>query len=274
MDSKIIEQDTISSMNSDIPTNYPPISSSTEMNQYPPNQYQEPYYPPPQQPYLNQNYQIPQNQAINQNYPVNNYPQQIPQPTPPPVYNAPLGVQVEQNISQIPHKSITQPQTNVFLIKRIYESLFYYTVPFFGAIFFILLGIIFFVTSDSFASLIFLTLLALLIMLLGLCNCVKLDHEYELILGDDNFTIINKAFCCRKRISIYQKNELMGFDMKMRNEERHGRGGRVYHVDVYDFILLFKNGRNEKFFSYEVAHFTKEETNYLLYYVNNYIRKV
>ena len=66
----------------------------------------------------------------------------------------------------------------------------------------------------------------------------------------------------------------MGFDMKMRNEERHGRGGRVYHVDEYDFILLFKNGRNEKFFSYEVANFTKEETNYLLYYVNNYIRKV
>ena len=117
MDSKIIEQDTTSSMNSDIPTNYPPINSSIEMNQYPPNQYQEPYYPPPQQPYINQNYQIPQNQAINQNYPVNNYPQQILQLTPPPVYNAPLGVQVEQNISQIPHTIITQPQKNIFSIK-------------------------------------------------------------------------------------------------------------------------------------------------------------
>ena len=147
-------------------------------------------------------------------------------------------------------------------------------MPFFVAIFLILLGMIFYFTGDSFGLLIFLIIFALFTMFLGLYNCLKLDNEYELILGDVNFTVINKAFCCRKRISIYQKNELMGLDMKMRNEKRRGRRGRVYHVDVYDFILLFKNGRNEKFFSYEVAHFTKEETNYLLYYVNNYIRKV
>ena len=244
------------------------------MNQYPPNQYQVPYYPPQQESYINQNNQIPQNQAINQNYPVNNYPQQIPQPTPPPVYNAPLGVHVEQNISQIPHKSIAQPQKNIFSIKRPNDSTFYYMIPFLVAIFFFLIGIIFYVIKDSFGLLIFLIIISLLMVFLGLYNCLELNKKYEIILGEDIFTVINKAFCYRQRISIYPKNELIGFDMKMRNEERHGRRGRVYNVNVYDFIILLKNGRNEKLFSFEVVNFTKEETNYLLYYVNNYIKKV
>ena len=261
MDSNIIDQDKTS-------TNYEndnlELNPALKINQ-------DTYYPPPQPIYYpNENNQMPQNQPIN--YPVNNYNQQFIQPTPPPVYNPPLGVKVEQNISYIPHKSISQPQTNIYLIKINKRPLYYYCLPFLLAIFFLFIGLICLITGKSLGAFCFLSIIVFLTILLGIYNCLELNYKFELILGDSHLTVINKSFCCRQRISIYNKNELIGFDIRSRIEERHIKGGRTVKVNVYDFILLFRNGRNEKIITADVSLFTREETNYLLYYINDYIK--
>lgn len=257
MNSNIIENDQTS-------TNIE-LNSTLQLNQ-------DPYYPP-QQPvyYPNQDNQIPQNQT--QNYPVNYNNQNFIQPTTPPVYNAPLGVKVEQNISYIPHKSITQPQTNIFLIKIIHDSIFHFSVPFLFGLVFLCIGTIFFITINSIGAFCLLLILFILLIFLGIYNCLELNNKYELILEDSHLTIINKAFCCRQRISIYNKSDLIGFDMRSRIEERKGRRGHLYKVNVYDFILLLRDGKQEKIITAAVSIFTKEETNYLLYYINDYIKK-
>lgn len=258
MDSNIIELDKTDN-NDKLEYN-----STLKMNQ-------ESYNPPPQPLYdLNQNNQIPQNQI--QNYPENNYNQQFIQPTPPPVYNAPLGVKVEQNISYLPHKSITQPHTNIFLIKIIKDSIFSFSIPFLVAFFFLAIGTFFFITNKNIGLFCFLLIIFALIIFLGIYNCLELNNKYELILDDSHLTVINKAYCCRKNISLYDKNDLIGFNMRSRIEEYPGKRGKIIKVNVYDFILLLRNGRSEKIITAPISIFTKEETNYLLYYVNEYIK--
>ena len=261
MESNIIEQDKTST---NIDNDNLELNSTLKLNQ-------APYYPPPQPVYYpNENNEMPPIQTPN--YPVNNYNQQFIQPTPPPVYNAPLGVKVEQNISYIPHKSITQPQTNIFLIKVIKDSIFSFSIPFLFAFFFLSIGIIFFIFQNTVGLFCFLLIIFLLIIFLGIYNCLELNNKYELILGDSHLTVINKAFCCRQRISIYNKSDLIGFDMRSRIDEYHGKRGRLITVNVYDFILLLRDGRQEKLITAAVSIFTREETNYLLYYVNDYIK--
>ena len=247
MDSNNIEQNkTLTNLDND----------NLELNNSPPESL---YYP-------NQNNQISQNQTQN------NFDQYFIQPTPTPVYNAPLGVNVEQNISYIPHKSITQPKTNIFLIKIIKSTIFSFIVPFLFAFFFLGIGTFFLFTKQSIGLFCFTLIILILVIILVIYNSLELNNKYEIILGDSHLKVINKAYCCRQRIHIYNKNDLIGFDMRRRIDEYQGKRSRIMKGIVYDFFLLLRNGKSQTIITAEVSLFTKEEINYLLYYVNDYIK--
>ena len=261
MDSNIIDQDKTSS---NIDSDNTELNPSLKLNQ-------ESYYPPPQPIYYqNQAYQMPPDQTLN--YPVNNYNQQYMQPTPLGAYNPPFDVKFDQNFSNIPHKSIFQPHTNMLLIKLVHEPTFSYIIPIIIGFLFLGIGTIFLIKGEIGVFCIPLFVF-LLIVFLVIYKCLELDYKYELIFGDSLLTVINKALCCRQRTSVFNKSDLIGFDIKSRTDQRKGRRGHIIIVDVYDFILLLRDGRNEKIITAPVSIFTKEEINYLLYYVNDYIKK-
>ena len=270
MDSKNNEQGN-SLMNSDIQTNYPPVTdSSLQINQYPLNQYQSPDYPPE---YQNQNNQISQNQAIMQNYPVNNKPQQFIQ-APPSLYNNnPVNVQDEQNFSLIPHKGIIRPQINKFLIKRHYDSIYSCIMALIFGSLVSLVGLMCYIYGNNliiFCSLLFFGLF--IIIIIGYYNFIQLNKKYEIIFEDNYIKVINKAaYCCRRKVSIYQRNELIEYSFKSRFEVHRRRRRKSLKIEVYDFFLKLKSGKKEKIMTAEASLFTEEETDYLYYYANNYI---
>ena len=144
-------QDIISTSSSDIPPNYPNTNNpSFPQNKYSEAQFQtqQQYYPPPpqQQYYQTQNTGYsshPQNQSImpilpENQYPPNNYAQQTT-----PVFQPPLGADL--NISQINNSRISQPSKNVFiLLRRKYIILEIFLLKLIG-LFFAVTSVIFFI---------------------------------------------------------------------------------------------------------------------------------
>ena len=242
--------DNIMNSNSDFSTNY------QGGNQYP--GIQSPINGPP----------IQQNQSTmpiisgNQN-PPQNYPQQVI-----PTFQPPFGV--EQNISQIKHNKITQPQKNIISIKN------HSKIP---IIVLLIIGIIFLSTSIFLFSNIKFIVLALFSSIFGLIAFIgairkmfSLDYYIiEFILSESSLTVVKKAILCRRDNKIYQKADISRFDFTKTRREK--RKGSYYHT--YEIILVFKNGNIEKIFSNTVIGetFYEEERNYVLYYINNYLNR-
>ena len=94
-------------------------------------------------------------------------------------------------ISHIPHKSIYQPQNNIFLIKIIQNSLFCFSLPFLFAFIILAIGLFFLIIKRNIELSCFLLVISLLITFFGIYNCLELDNKYELILEDSLLTVIN-----------------------------------------------------------------------------------
>ena len=277
-------QDIISTSSSDIPQNYPNINNpSVPDNKYTEGQFQtqQQYNPPPyqQQYYQSQNIgysSYPQNQSIIPILPENQYPpQNYVQPIAP-VFQPPLGA--EQNISQVDHKRITQPQKNFFIILRksdlkckIYTCIIMllFFVPF--AIFAFCSGI------DKIVLGLILTLFSM-ILIVGIMKMLfDVNYKAEIILGEYTLTVVKKALCCRKKVENYQKNDLFRVEYThsttKRRVRRGKRGSRIATFNIFELFFIFKNGHKEKILydESESKIYTFAEIQFLIYYINGYI---
>ena len=277
-------QDIISTSSSDIPQNYPNINNpSVPDNKYTEGQFQtqQQYNPPPyqQQYYQSQNIgysSYPQSQSIIPILPENQYPpQNYVQPITP-VFQPPLGA--EQNISQVDHKRITQPQKNIFIILRksdlkckIYTCIIMllFFVPF--AIFAFCSGI------DKIVLGLILTLFSM-ILIVGIMKMLfDVNYKAEIILGEYTLTVVKKALCCRKKVENYQKNDLFRVEYThsttKRRVRRGKRGSRIATFNIFELFFIFKNGHKEKILydESESKIYTFAEIQFLIYYINGYI---
>ena len=197
-------QDIISTSSSDIPPNYPNTNNlSIPQNKYPDTQFQtqQQYNPPSsqQQYYQSQNIGNPshlQSQTMmpilpENQYPPNNYVQPIT-----PVFQPPLGA--DQNISQINHNKITQPQKNMFTILRANYSKFQIFVSLFVSLFFLTLSIIFFITNRNMMVFsIVMTIPSIILIYISFKMLLETNHETDIFLGDNTLTVVKKAIFCR-----------------------------------------------------------------------------
>ena len=148
-----------------------------------------------------------------------------------------------KNISELPTKYISQPNDNIFIIKkRCTTSYFGVFIWYLALSAFIAIGIF----VDSYIFVVFCVFMGS-IPLIGLCWWV---FSYKIIL-EENSIIIKENKCCRSSQKIYLPGEINGF-MSMQNN-----------------IMFQDNHGNRK--EIGVQDYTIGEINYLVYKVNTHI---
>ena len=182
-----------------------------------------------------------------------------------------------QNISQVSPKNIRQIEQNIFLFKT-HSSLIYIFaingIIFMGAFFIILF------TQDTndanniiFAS-VFL-IVGLILFLIFLKQCFLTDYLILLELGYDNkLKIIRQSRHCRKKVTIYQKDELNKFEFKIEKVQYHyHRSNQTGYYFHYNCFLILKNGKIDEIYKRrnQGEIFTEIEIKYLEYIINNFI---
>ena len=106
------------------------------------------------------------------------------------------------------------------------------------------------------------TICILFYLILPLCF---LDNEIEILLEDDHITITRKAACCRKKITVYSKNQLIKLDLEEKEVEDK------INFKVYYVYLILNDSSKELLFMGNSERYTIEEIRYLLFCVNNHI---
>ena len=270
-------QDIISTSSSDI--------SNTNNPSFPQNKYseaqfqtQQQYYPPPpqQQYYQTQNTGYsshPQNQSImpilpENQYPPNNYAQQTT-----PVFQPPLGADL--NISQINNSRISQPSKNVFiLLRRKYIILEIFVWTLIGSFFMFLAIGLFGVLLKEIIPFIILLIMGIIAMILGIRHFFYTNYKADIILGDNTLTVVKKAMCCRRpETTNYQKNDLSRIEFIYKVVKRRTSRKSTNYYDAYELIFIFKNDKKERILYDEglCKTYTDQERQFLVNYINNYI---
>ena len=298
------EQPYYSTQNPNIPYDKP---INFQDNQIPPPSEPYPYYPPPEnavpsqpqaQPYYpptqaqgmanpfpqmspQPNYPpqgIPQTNYPPQGIPQANYPSQYP----PQTGGVPIQVQPEQpvykaeyqnynNISQIPHKRIKQPDPNTFIVSSgCCSRIFPFIFAGFG-IFLMLLP----VTEIGEGNFNIAAICGVIFFAIGIYLFFKLNNSVIFVMGPNTLTVIEKA-TCRKKTRIYNPGELQRIALDYRYIYRHseGSGGTGGYMHEYSLIVFRTTEGAANIFSVSSSspEFTSEEIDYFLYYINTHIQ--
>jgi len=278
-------QDIISTSSSDIPQNYPNINNPPiPDNKYTEGQFQtqQQYNPPPsqQQNYQSQNIgysSYPQNQSIMPILPENQYPpQNYVQPITP-VFQPQLVA--EQNISQVKHKRITQPHKNIFIILRKRSIICEFVLLIIGILFFLGFGIYGFCFGMKLVpKIMVIVFFTILLICLIITIFYDVNYKAEIILGDNTLTVIKKAFCYRKKVENYQKNDLFKAEYihskAKRRVRRRKHGTFIITVHIFELFFIFKDGHKEKILydqEDDSKIYTYAEMKFLVNCINNYI---
>ena len=219
--------------------------SNTPQNDYPSQE--QPYYAP----LLNQD--ISPNKQ--QNAYLNNRNKYIP-----PVLDTQY--QKYSNISQIPHKGISQPKPNTFYVStgcclRITAII----------LFLIGAGLIVFPFIIKAA---FITILpGLFFLLMSLCWCFGVFNAY-FIMGPNNLKVIKKSMLWRKTM-IYNPGELLEVNFSHKYSYDYKKRSNNYS---YGLSVNKSNGKTDFIFSIgsNSVMFTDEEIDYFLYHINTHIQ--
>ena len=200
----------------------------------------------------------------------------MPQISPQPGYSPQVGIAVQpaqpvnndyknyNNISQIPHKNVFQPDANTFYISiRGCSKVMPFIFAAIGIMFFILIT-----QSNSSDIRNFLVILGVLFMLISLLAFCRMFNYIFFILGPNNLTIKRKAFLGRKT-KIYSPGELQRIEFN--SYYNHIQSGFIYN---YAIVVVPTKGNAETIFSTNTksAKFTLEEINYFLYFINAHIQ--
>ena len=276
-------QDIISTSSSDIPPNYPNTNNpSFPQNKYSEAQFetQQQYNPPPtqQQYYQTQNSGYsshPQNQSIMPILPENQYPPKNYAQQTTPVFQPPLGVDL--NISQINHSRISQPSKNVFTLLRskykILKILAYILCGSFIAIF----GFIEFILKyNNIVFFILFFIVGIFVISLGIIHFLLTDYKADIVLGDNTLTIVKYALCCKREVTNYQKNDLSRITFTYKRITRRVSRKTRNTYDTYKLIFIFKNDKKETILYDEgfCKTYTDQERQFLVNYINNYINNL
>ena len=298
----IISTDNQNSNQAQIPSNpnyMMPPNMNPPQEQQPP---QQPYYPPQNQnnqiPLSSQPYYAPpQNAVPNQLQPQPYYPPgqaqgmavSPPQISTQPVYNQQvippnhcpdkpgiLPIQYSQpvikdykncnNISQIPHKRVFQPEPNIFYISN---GCCTKCIPYF----FTLLGAYFLLMASLFGKNSFgiYAVLGFFFLLFGLLSCCNMIHKIYFIMDQNNLTVIKKAIA-GKKTRVYNRGELQRVEFNSFYTISQSRFGSFMYN--YSVVIVLTNGNAEPIFSTSSssALFTIDEINYFLYSINTHIQ--
>lgn len=212
---------------------------------------------PQSQPYYHPSQEIAT--PIEQNIPINNYPTQNKNQ---PVLNKQY--QNYNNISQIPHKGVYQPDENTFYISTGYC---FRIVPIILFIIGTPLVLISFFTKELILGLL---LFGLFLELISICLCFKMNNINYFILGANTLTVLKKSFCF-KRAHIYNPGELLRVDFT------HDYSYDIFskaNIHKYNLIVVPTNGKEDLIFAIgsNPPSFTSEEIEYFVYVINNHIQ--
>ena len=215
------------------------VNTSLEANQYPSDQFQSQDYNPEKPFFENQNN--------------------------PPSYQPSYQFEKVQNIAEIPHKAIYQPNTNFFSIQAGYSfSSSYILITIFSLVF--LFGIIAIILNIMHPIIsIIILIFSIYILIFSILPFFSTDNVIQISLEDTYVTIIGKAYCCRKKVRAYSKSQLIRLDL-----EEEEIGNKI-HSKVYRVYLILNEGPKELLFIGNIERYTIEEIRYLLFCVNNHI---
>jgi hypothetical protein len=224
-------------------TNSGQIDASLGVNQYPSGQYPTQDYNPEKPFYDNQNNLYPSTNAFQPSYQFENV----------------------QNITDLPHKSIYQPSTNFFSIQAgiSYTSNYVLIVIFSLVILFCIIAMILLLMNPFIPF--FIIMFSTYILIFSICPLFSTDNIIEISLEDTYVTIIGKAACCKKKIRVFSKNQLIRLDFE-EEEVKNKINFKIFRV-----FLIFNQGQKELLFIGNSEKYTIEEIRYLLFYVNNHI---
>ena len=226
----------------------PPYSNLTQNQPIPqnqPNPYQNsPYmqfYQPPQFGNINSQPQIPNN----------------------------INYENINNISQLPHGIITQPDDNTFLFDQrgaiagpiimFFISIIFLIIPFF-----IKMPIIF-----------VMYIVSLIPIIISICLCINIELSIHFILGPNNITVKKKT-CCSQKTLVYNSGDLLRVEFqenvvvtRRRRFNRRVRRSRF----IYDIVFVSTNMGPEIIHSVRnSSSLTFQEIDYFLYRINKHIQ--
>lgn len=217
----------------------------------------------------NQNEEIPHTM---QSLPETNQNSQNQPQSSPPVYNPPLGVNVEQNISQIPHKNITQPHKNLFVIYTgIVSKLQAFSFLIVGCLLLICSPLSIVIKIKDYVAMCFAFLgLGCVFFGIGIHYLLKLSYLVNLELGDNYLIAQKKSICCKNKVTNYQKGDLIRLEFTHKTQKKENDT-----IHYYKLFLILKGDKKKRLFhtNSKSNMFTEEEIKYLLYYINNHIAK-
>ena len=131
-----------------------------------------------------------------------------------------------QNITQINHKRIYQPDENTFYISTgCFAKLF-------PAIF-IILGIFLLIfpingLKETGVSIYIIPIIGLIFFIVGLCLNSIIYNKIYFIMGPNTLTIMKKALC-RKKTQIYNLDELLRIELNYVYSRKCGRSESLFH---------------------------------------------
>ena len=233
--------------------------------------------PPPSQPYPQNAIPIqPQPVYPPQGVPQTNYPPQYPpqvgpvqvQPVQPvqPVYNP--AYKNYNNISQIRHRGIKQPDENTFYIS---SSCCYIIFPlmFCGVGIFLMT---FPITKIGEGKDIPCVIAGVIFFIIGIYLFCSTNNSVYFIMGPNTLTIMKKGYC-RKKTRTYNPGELqrIAFDYhyEYRGSGKSGGYKHIYSIIVYPTRESVDNAYSD---SGRSPLFTAEEIDYFLYHINTHIQ--
>ena len=185
-------------------------------------------------------------------------------------------IQFDQNISQIIHKNITQPQKNIFIINTGLISKYKSILILIIGIIFIFVGLFgFFIQVNN--NLIFLLgfmLLGLVIAGSGVYDLFKYGYTVNIILEENFIKVISKAFCCINKVINFQKENLFRIEFDQKSTKHHSRLRGAYYLHTYQLIFFLKGNLQKEIFSSttHVVQFSDEEMKFITNFVNDYIK--
>ena len=192
-----------------------------------------------------------------------NYPQKNADIQAQPIYN-----NQNQNLndfSEIPHRGISHPDNNTFIIKAVCCYRFFPIIFFLIGLFFVLLYI--FTKKYNYVISAFFGLCMIICSLPLYC---LMFSKATFILGPNTLTIKKKALCYQKTL-IYNPGEIIKVDFNYKFS--HGIGQDENDTHHYKFTAITNRGLVKILnFGNTYSAFTQEEIDFFLYIVNTHIQ--
>lgn len=173
------------------------------------------------------------------------------------------------DISQIPHKGISQVNKNTFHISTGCCFKLFPIIFFCAGVFLIFLFPLLKTIKVGYYSIIT-SIVGILFSAVGIYLFFKMYNNIYFIMGQNTLTVIKKAMCGKKK-TIYNHGELKAVEFNHNYSYSSDDEGFMHK---YNLVIVPTNGNADHIFSLgsNFPVFTVEEIKYFLYYINEHIK--